>query len=200
MSPAMMDFLIFVLRRGLIVLSLSAAEGIIHSALPTTRRWRLQLLCVLYWKSLKRRAGLPLSRFSAAASASSAAICGFTRLDVRSFSRHNLQTIDRHAGRRFHYHIKIRSQSRSCHRRAGAGLEHAVAATKSVALSMVISGQLIATLNADHALRERSTSFRKGLATRLPAIGQHGAPASHPGLGLGGYHAIGSVSVMGAKP
>jgi hypothetical protein len=37
----------------------------------------------------------------------------------------------------------------------GAGLEHAVAATKSVVLSMVISGQLVATLTSDHALREK---------------------------------------------
>src|SRR5437870_1829865 len=78
-SPTMTDFLFF-LRRGFVVLSLSAAEGIIHSALLTTRRWRLQLLCVLYWKSLKRRAGLPLWRFSAAASASSAAISAISLL------------------------------------------------------------------------------------------------------------------------
>jgi glucosamine--fructose-6-phosphate aminotransferase (isomerizing) len=35
------------------------------------------------------------------------------------------------------------------------GLEHAVAATNSVVLSMVISGQLIASLTSDHALREK---------------------------------------------
>jgi glucosamine--fructose-6-phosphate aminotransferase (isomerizing) len=37
----------------------------------------------------------------------------------------------------------------------GAGLERAVAATKSVVLSMVISGQLIAALTSDHALSEK---------------------------------------------
>jgi len=37
----------------------------------------------------------------------------------------------------------------------GAGLERAVAATKSVVLSMVISGQLIASLTSDHALSEK---------------------------------------------
>src|SRR6266705_393780 len=61
MSPTLMDFF---LRRGFVALSLSAVDGIIHSALPTTRRCWLQLLRVLYWKSLKRRAGLPLWRFS----------------------------------------------------------------------------------------------------------------------------------------
>src|SRR3982074_1550576 len=66
MSPTLMDFF---LRRGFAALSLSAVDGIIHSALPTTRRCRLQLLRVLYWKSLKRRAGLPLLRFSSAGSA-----------------------------------------------------------------------------------------------------------------------------------
>ena len=69
----------FFLRRGFVALSLSAVDGIIHSALPTTRRCRLQLLRVLYWKSLKRRAGLPLWRFSSAASASSAAISAISR-------------------------------------------------------------------------------------------------------------------------
>jgi glucosamine--fructose-6-phosphate aminotransferase (isomerizing) len=37
----------------------------------------------------------------------------------------------------------------------GAGPERAVAATKSVVLSMVISGQLIASLTSDHALSEK---------------------------------------------
>jgi len=37
----------------------------------------------------------------------------------------------------------------------GAGPERAVAATKSVVLSMVISGQLVASLTSDHALREK---------------------------------------------
>ena len=37
----------------------------------------------------------------------------------------------------------------------GAGLEHAVAATKSVVLSMVMSGRLIASLTSDHALSEK---------------------------------------------
>ena len=37
----------------------------------------------------------------------------------------------------------------------GAGLEYAVAATKSVVLSMVMSGQLIAALTSDHALSEK---------------------------------------------
>jgi len=37
-----------------------------------------------------------------------------TRFDVRSISRDKLQTIDRYAERRFHRHITIRSQSRSC--------------------------------------------------------------------------------------
>src|SRR5882757_9950073 len=59
-----MDFLFFFLRRGFVAPSRSAVDGIIHSALPTTRRCRLQLLRVLYWKSLKRRAGLPLWRLS----------------------------------------------------------------------------------------------------------------------------------------
>src|SRR5260370_7454274 len=74
MSPTLMDFLFFFLRRGFVALSLSATDGIIHSALPTTRRCWLQLLRVLYWKSLKRRAGLPLLRFSPPASATSPAI------------------------------------------------------------------------------------------------------------------------------
>jgi glutamine---fructose-6-phosphate transaminase (isomerizing) len=38
----------------------------------------------------------------------------------------------------------------------GAGLEHAVAATKSVVLSMVIRGPLIASLTSDRALREKT--------------------------------------------
>src|SRR3984893_1456467 len=37
----------------------------------------------------------------------------------------------------------------------GAGLEHAVAATKSVVLSMVMSGRRIACLTSDHALSEK---------------------------------------------
>ena len=37
----------------------------------------------------------------------------------------------------------------------GAGPERAVAATKSVVLSMVISGQLVAALTSDHALNEK---------------------------------------------
>src|SRR5437764_5873457 len=37
----------------------------------------------------------------------------------------------------------------------GAGLEQAVAATKSVVLSMVIGAQLIASLTSDHALGEK---------------------------------------------
>jgi glutamine---fructose-6-phosphate transaminase (isomerizing) len=37
----------------------------------------------------------------------------------------------------------------------GAGLERAVAATKSAVLSMVISGQLVAALTSDHALSEK---------------------------------------------
>src|SRR4051812_19581308 len=37
----------------------------------------------------------------------------------------------------------------------GAGPERAVAATKSVVLSMIISGQLVASLTSDHALREK---------------------------------------------
>src|ERR1700738_1270681 len=37
----------------------------------------------------------------------------------------------------------------------GAGLERSVAATKSVVLSMVVSGHLIASLTSDHALREK---------------------------------------------
>ena len=37
----------------------------------------------------------------------------------------------------------------------GAGPERAVAATKSVVLSMVISGQLVASLTSDHALSEK---------------------------------------------
>jgi glucosamine--fructose-6-phosphate aminotransferase (isomerizing) len=37
----------------------------------------------------------------------------------------------------------------------GAGPERAVAATKSVVLSMVISGQLVASLTSDHALNEK---------------------------------------------
>ena len=37
----------------------------------------------------------------------------------------------------------------------GAGLEHAVAATKSVVLSMVMSGRRIASLTSDHALSEK---------------------------------------------
>jgi hypothetical protein len=40
MSPTMRDFLFFVSLGGFPALSLSAAEGIIHSALPTTRRSR----------------------------------------------------------------------------------------------------------------------------------------------------------------
>src|SRR5712672_3203458 len=39
---------------------------------------------------------------------------GLLVFDVRSLSRDNLQTIDRYAERRFHRHIAIRSQSRSC--------------------------------------------------------------------------------------
>ncbi|MCP1838535.1 hypothetical protein ACVIHI_008435 [Bradyrhizobium sp. USDA 4524] len=68
MARSIADLIDFFLHRGFVALSLSATDGIIHSALPTTRRCRLQLLRVLYWKSLKRWAGLPLWRFSSAAS------------------------------------------------------------------------------------------------------------------------------------
>src|SRR6266478_6251420 len=63
-------------RAGLMLVGLQRGddEARIGPALQTTRRCRLQLLRVLYWKSLKRRAGLPLWRFSSAASASSATI------------------------------------------------------------------------------------------------------------------------------
>ena len=48
------------MKRGL-------ASPWVHSALPMTRRRRLQLLRVVYWKSLKRRAGSPVRRLSASA-------------------------------------------------------------------------------------------------------------------------------------
>lgn len=54
--------------------AISAGVGRIHSALPTTRRSRLQLSLVLYVKSLKRRADWPVFWLSAAASAISPAI------------------------------------------------------------------------------------------------------------------------------
>src|ERR1700685_1156903 len=51
----------------------SATDGVIHSALPITRRSRLQLSSVRYLKSLNRRAGSPVATLASAAAARSAA-------------------------------------------------------------------------------------------------------------------------------
>jgi glucosamine--fructose-6-phosphate aminotransferase (isomerizing) len=76
----------------------------------------------------------------------------------------------------------------------GAGLEHAVAATKSVVLSMVISGQLVAALTSDHALREKIKQlpqrFRHALACDWSAwsgsfAGARAAFVIGRGFGLG---------------
>src|SRR5260370_2498998 len=50
----------------------------------------------------------------------------------------------------------------------GAGPERAVAATKSVVLSMVISGQLVASLTSDHALREQIKHLPHRYSQTLP--------------------------------
>ena len=60
------------MKRGL-------ASPPVHSALPTTRRARLQLSSVDQVKSLKRRAGLPVRSASARAACSSAAISASRR-------------------------------------------------------------------------------------------------------------------------
>ena len=57
----------------------SATDGVIHSALPITRRSRLQLSSVRYLKSLNRRAGSPVATLVSAAAARSAAISAFSR-------------------------------------------------------------------------------------------------------------------------
>jgi glucosamine--fructose-6-phosphate aminotransferase (isomerizing) len=49
----------------------------------------------------------------------------------------------------------------------GAGLEQAVAATKSVVLSMVIGAQLIASLTSDHALGEKIKQLPQRLSDAL---------------------------------
>jgi glutamine---fructose-6-phosphate transaminase (isomerizing) len=49
----------------------------------------------------------------------------------------------------------------------GAGPERAVAATKSVVLSMVISGQLVASLTSDHALNEKLTQLPQRFSDAL---------------------------------
>jgi glutamine---fructose-6-phosphate transaminase (isomerizing) len=49
----------------------------------------------------------------------------------------------------------------------GAGPERAVAATKSVVLSMVISGQLVAALTSDHALNEKLSQLPKRFSDAL---------------------------------
>jgi glutamine---fructose-6-phosphate transaminase (isomerizing) len=49
----------------------------------------------------------------------------------------------------------------------GAGPERAVAATKSVVLSMVISGQLVASLTSDHALNEKLSQLPQRFSDAL---------------------------------
>ena len=51
----------------------------VHSALPITRRARLQLFSVAQLKSRKRRAGLPLASLAACACAISASISAASR-------------------------------------------------------------------------------------------------------------------------
>ena len=59
----------------------------------------------------------------------------------------------------------------------GAGLEHSVAATKSVVLSMMIGVQIIASLTSDDALTENIKRLPQRFSDALPAIGQ-GGPAA----------------------
>src|SRR5262249_29487089 len=60
------------MKRGL-------ASPCVHSALATTRRLRLQLLRVVHWNCLKRRAGLPVRRLAFSAAASSSLIAAINR-------------------------------------------------------------------------------------------------------------------------
>src|SRR5271156_185298 len=76
---ALRAFFAFFFFRRCVVSSASAREGVIHSALPITRRSRLQLSSVRYLKSLNRRAGLPVATLASAAAARSAAISTFSR-------------------------------------------------------------------------------------------------------------------------
>jgi hypothetical protein len=63
----------------------------VHSALATTRRWRLQLSRVVQAKSLKRRADLPVCWLCSAASASSA----LNLIDQPAIARQAEQEVDR---------------------------------------------------------------------------------------------------------
>lgn len=81
----------------------------------------------------------------------------------------------------------------------GAGQERAVAATKSVVLSMVISGQLIASLTSDHALNQKLNQlpqrFHDALACDWSAWSDGFAAARAAfvigrGFGLGPAHEI----------
>src|SRR5258708_12979622 len=76
---ALRAFFAFFFFRRCVVSSASAREGVIHSALPITRRSRLQLSRVRYLKSLNRRDGSPVATLASAAAARSAAISRFSR-------------------------------------------------------------------------------------------------------------------------
>src|SRR6185369_13915054 len=67
------------LRRSEVTTKRGLASPLVHSALATTRRLRLQLVRVLHMKLLKRRTGRPVRRLLAAASSSSLAILPTSR-------------------------------------------------------------------------------------------------------------------------
>src|SRR6201998_1949894 len=86
---ALRAFFAFFFFRRCVVSSASAREGVIHSALPITRRSRLQLSSVRYLKSLNRRAGLAVATLASAAAARSAAISTFNReFFARAYKKH----------------------------------------------------------------------------------------------------------------
>src|ERR1700746_1874438 len=67
------------LRRSEVTTKRGLASPLVHSALATTRRLRLQLARVVHMKLLKRRAGSPVRRLFASACASSPSIMAISR-------------------------------------------------------------------------------------------------------------------------